>query len=90
MPNFSTICEDLPLAYEGCKAPRVRDRSISMTRPVGKGNEGTCTFNECISMGHGSVRITDRDRESGRQRNEKRTSLIDKKRVCSSGSGKGR
>jgi hypothetical protein len=59
-----------------------------MTRPVGKGNEGTCTFNECISMGHGSVRITDRERE--KDRNGKRTSLMDKSRGCSSRRGKGR
>ena len=36
-----------------------------MTRPVGKGNEGTCTFCECILMEHESVRITEREKDRG-------------------------
>jgi hypothetical protein len=50
------------LAYEGWKVPRVRDRSISLTRPVGKRNDDTCTFDECISKGHGNVMVIDRER----------------------------
>ena len=53
---------------KGGKVPRVRDRSISMTRPVGKRKKDTCTFYECISKGHGSVLSTDREKDRGKEK----------------------